>query len=81
MVFVLNFVFVLVFVQGLARDLHPERPMNFRRLTVYQQSIQILPLAAEIASALLNLIRGDRAANANDLLASVVRMLSTMCKD
>jgi four helix bundle protein len=136
-VFVLDFVLVLVFVQTLARVLHPPHFVHFRRLTVYQHAIQILPLAAEIASALpqshanladqlrrasvsiplniaegsgkmtrpdqrrffaiargsamecaaivdaclaLALVRSDRAAVANDLLASVVRMLSTMCR-
>ena len=112
--------------------------MNFRSLIVYQQAVQILPIASEIASALpqahasladqirrasisiplniaegsgkttrpdqrrffamargsamecaaivdacvaLKLFREDRAADVNDLLASVVRMLSKLCRE
>jgi four helix bundle protein len=112
--------------------------MNFRDLIVYQQAVQVIPVAEQIASALphvhasladqirrasvsiplniaegsgkttrpdqrrfyamargsamecgaivdacaaLELVRTDRAAAANDLLASVVRMLSKMCRE
>jgi four helix bundle protein len=128
--------FDLVLDLVLARPVHPPGQMNFRELIVYQHAVQVLPIAAEMASALpqvhssladqlrrasvsiplniaegsgkttrpdqrrfyaiargsamecgaivdaclvLKLVREDRATAANDLLASVVRMLSKMC--
>lgn len=128
----LDLVLVLAYV------LHDPTRMNFRGLIVYQQAVQFLPIASEIASALpqayssladqirraslsvplniaegsgkttrpdqrrfyamargsamecgaiidaclaLNLVKSDRVADANDLLSSVVRILSKLCRD
>src|SRR6266568_4407010 len=124
---------------GPGRGLSPARAvqMNFRNLIVYQQAIELLPIATGIASVLpqvyrdlgdqirraslsiplniaegsgkttvpdqrrffaiargsamecgaivdacasLSLIAADRAADANDRLASIVRMLSKLCR-
>jgi four helix bundle protein len=134
----LDFDLVLVLDLVLVRLLQARKRMNFRDLIVYQQSVQVLPIAAEIATALpqvhsgladqirrasvsiplniaegsgkttrpdqrrfyamargsamecgaivdacvaLKLVREDRATAANELLASVVRMLSKMCRE
>ena len=69
----LDLVLVLDLDLDLVRKLHRQTSMNYRNLEVYQFAVH--------ACASLRMIAADRATDANDLLSSVVRMLSKMCRE